>query len=52
MADALRFEKYRKRIAAVQRRDALRIVSPYRTVSEPAILVISGVIPIDLLDKE
>ena len=51
-ADALRFEKYRRRMAAVQRRGALRIVSAYRTVSEPAVLVIAGVIPIDLLAQE
>ncbi|GHJ61414.1 hypothetical protein NOK12_39320 [Nocardioides sp. OK12] len=48
-AEALRKEKYRKGIAAVQRRGALRIACSYRTVSEPAVLVVAGVIPIDLL---
>ena len=48
-ADAMRYEKYRKRLSAVQRRGALRVTSSYRTVSEPAVLVIAGVIPVDLL---
>lgn len=48
-AEALKQEKYRKQMAAVQRRGALRITSAYRTVSEPAVLVIAGVTPIDLL---
>ncbi|XP_035723738.1 uncharacterized protein LOC118442354 [Vespa mandarinia] len=51
-AETLQKEKYRKRIAAVQRRGALRIACSYRTVSEPAVLVVAGVIPIDLLAQE
>lgn len=51
-ADALKTEKYRRRLAAVQRRGALRIASSYRTVSEPAILVVAAVPPIDLLAQE
>ncbi|XP_046829262.1 uncharacterized protein LOC124428802 [Vespa crabro] len=51
MAEVLRKEKYRKRIAAVQR-GALRIAPSYRTVSEPAVLVVARVIPIDLLAQE
>ena len=51
-ADALRFEKYRKPIAVVQRRGTLCIMSFYCATSEPTDLVIAGVIPIDLLDKE
>ena len=51
-ANAMQCEKYRKRMAGVQRRAALRIVSSYRTVSEPAVLVVAGVIPIDLLARE
>lgn len=51
-ADAMKIEKYRKRIAAVQRRGALRVACSYRTVSEPAVMVIAGVIPIDLLALE
>ncbi|XP_035736364.1 uncharacterized protein LOC118447924 [Vespa mandarinia] len=41
-AEALRKQKYSKRIAAVQRRGALRIACSYRTVSEPAVLVLPG----------
>lgn len=51
-AESLNKERYRKRLAQVQRRAALRIASAYRTVSEPAILVIAGVIPIALLAAE
>ncbi|XP_035725540.1 uncharacterized protein LOC118443128 [Vespa mandarinia] len=51
-AEALRKQKYRKRIAAVQRRGALRIACSYRTVSEPAVLVVAWIIPIDLLAQE
>ena len=48
-AKALEIEKYRKRMAAVQRRGALRVSCAYRTVSEAAVLVIAGTPPIDLL---
>jgi hypothetical protein len=51
-ADTLKIEKYRKKMATVQRRGALRIISSYRTVSEPAAMVIAGVIPIDLMAQE
>jgi hypothetical protein len=51
-ADALKKECYRKQMGSVQRRAALRIASAYRTVSEPAALVVAGVIPIDLLAQE
>ncbi|XP_046834738.1 uncharacterized protein LOC124431195 [Vespa crabro] len=51
-AKALRKEKYRKRIAAVQRWGAHRIASSYCTVSESAVVVVAGVIPIDLLAWE
>uniref|UniRef100_A0A224XPA7 Uncharacterized protein n=1 Tax=Panstrongylus lignarius TaxID=156445 RepID=A0A224XPA7_9HEMI len=51
-ADALSKEAHRKRLARVQRLGALRIVSAYRTVSESAVLVIAGVIPIALLARE
>lgn len=51
-ADALKYEKYRKRVAAVQRRGALRVACAYRTVSESAILVVAGVVPIDLMAQE
>lgn len=51
-ADSLNKEMYRKRLAQVQRRGALRVASAYRTVSEAAVLVIAGCIPIELLAME
>lgn len=51
-ADALATEKYRKKIAAVQRRVALRITCVYRTVAADAVLVVAGIPPIDVLAKE
>lgn len=51
-ADALNKELYRKRLAQVQRRAALRVTSAYRTVSEPAVLVVAGIVPIALLAQE
>lgn len=51
-ADALQAKYRRKMLAAVQRTAALRVASAYRTVSEPAVLVISATIPIDLLAEE
>ena len=51
-ADALRVNRRRVCMAAVQRRGALRIACSYRTVSEAAVVVISNVIPIDLLAFE
>ena len=46
--DAMRYEKYRKRLSTVQWKAALRVTSSYRTVSEPAVLVIAGVITVDV----
>ncbi|XP_054259233.1 uncharacterized protein LOC128983977 [Macrosteles quadrilineatus] len=51
-ADALNKEAYRLRLARVQRQAAFRVASAYRTVSEPAVLVIAGVIPVKLLAAE
>lgn len=51
-ADALQKESRRKILLAVQRTSALRVASAYRTVSGPAVMVISGTIPIDLLAIE
>ncbi|XP_054281151.1 uncharacterized protein LOC128998818 [Macrosteles quadrilineatus] len=51
-ADALNKEAYRLRLARVQRQAAVRVASAYRTVSEPAVLVIAGVIPVKLLAAE
>ena len=50
--DALNVSKYRRRIASVQRRCALRVICAYRTVSEAAFLMIAGAIPIYLMVKE
>ena len=51
-ADSLDREYRKKMLGKIQRTAALRISSAYRTVSEEAVLVISGTIPIDLLAKE
>lgn len=39
-------------MASVQQRRVLRIANSYRTISEPAVVMIAGVTPIDLLDQE
>ena len=39
-------------MAGVQYRGALTVACSYRTVSAPAVLVIAGIIPIDLLAIE
>ena len=49
-AVALDKECFRIRMAQVQRRCALRVACTYSTVSEPAVLVITGVVPIKLVD--
>ena len=51
-AEALKYEKYRRRMAGVQRRGALRVACSYRTVSEASVLVVAGIVPIDLLAAE
>ena len=51
-AEALDVEFHRKKPGAVQRRCALRIACSYRTVSEEAVLVIAGVMPIRLMVKQ
>ena len=45
-SDSMRYEKYRKRLAAVQRRGSLRVACSYRTISEATI---AGVIPVNML---
>ena len=45
----MQYEKNRKCLSTVQRRRALGVTSSYRTVSESVVLVITGVIPVDLL---
>lgn len=51
-ADALRKQKLRRRVAPVYRLGALRVASAYRTVSEDAVCVIAGMLPIDVLAEE
>uniref|UniRef100_A0A6M2DQW1 Putative 115 kDa protein in type-1 retrotransposable element n=1 Tax=Xenopsylla cheopis TaxID=163159 RepID=A0A6M2DQW1_XENCH len=51
-AHTLRQKSYRRKLATVQRRGALRVACAYRTVSEAAVLVIAGALPIDLLAIE
>lgn len=51
-ADATQYEKYRIRMATVQRRAALRIASAYRMISKPAVLVVASSIPNHLLPRE
>ncbi|XP_057321131.1 uncharacterized protein LOC130664945 [Microplitis mediator] len=50
--ESLKVGSHRRRLASVQRRGALMIACAYRTVSEAAVAVIAGVIPIDLLGFE
>lgn len=49
---AWRVNKYRTAMAAVQRKEVLRVASAYRTASEAAVLVIAGAVPMNLLALE
>ncbi|XP_030746169.1 uncharacterized protein LOC115874997 [Sitophilus oryzae] len=51
-ADALRIRGTRKRVAAVYRLSALRVASAFRTVSEDAVCIIAGILPIGILAEE
>lgn len=51
-ADSLKYKTYVEKISSVYRIGALRVCCAYRTVSDDAACVISGMIPIDLLAKE
>lgn len=51
-ARSLTTEVHRKKMAQVQRRSALRVISGYRTISEDAALVLASSPPIDLLATE
>lgn len=51
-ADAMKIERHRKTVESVQRLMALRVCSGYRTVSTAAVLVVSGLIPLNLLAME
>ena len=41
--DVLKLEKYRRRVSAVQRSGALRVACSYRTVSEFAVIAVTGI---------
>ncbi|XP_054283423.1 uncharacterized protein LOC129000486 [Macrosteles quadrilineatus] len=51
-AHVLERRVFRDRLSRVQRRGALRVASAYRTVSEPAVMVIASVIPVFHLARE
>ncbi|XP_033218227.1 uncharacterized protein LOC117173694 [Belonocnema kinseyi] len=51
-ADALRIDKYRNRIAGVQRTGTQLVTCSYSNVSKPVGLVFAVIIPIDLLTCE
>jgi len=47
--DITRSRKLRERLAAVQRRVALRVICAYRTVSGDAAAILAGLLPGDIL---
>jgi hypothetical protein len=51
-ADSMEMETYRRELATIQRLSALRVVCAFRTVSDDAACILSGMPPIDLLAKE
>ena len=51
-AETLEVKKRTNLLVSVQRTASLRIASAYRTVFAPAVLVIAGTIPVDLLAAE
>ena len=51
-AETLEVKKRANLLVSVQRMDALRNASAYRTVSLLGVLVIAGTIPVDLLATE
>ncbi|XP_015112259.1 uncharacterized protein LOC107037939 [Diachasma alloeum] len=50
--DALQLQESWRKVAPVYRLSALRVASAYRTVSEDAVCVISGMLPIEVLAEE
>lgn len=50
--DAMKVRGLTRKLNSMQRINAIRIVSAYRTVSESAVLVLASLPPIDLLAKE
>ena len=51
-ASALKMKTYGRKMASVYRLGALRVISAYRTVSDEAAGVISGMLPIDIIANE
>ncbi|XP_015123247.1 uncharacterized protein LOC107045466 [Diachasma alloeum] len=51
-ADVLQLQETRRRIAPVYRLSALRVASAHRTVSEDAVCVIAGMLPIEILAEK
>ncbi|XP_015116123.1 uncharacterized protein LOC107040517 [Diachasma alloeum] len=51
-ADALQFQKSRRKIAPVYRQSVLRVASAYRIVSEDAVCVIAGMLSIEVLAEK
>ena len=51
-AETLEVKERANSLVSVQRTPALRITSAYRIMSAPAVLVIAGAIPVDLLAAE
>ena len=51
-ADALKTQESRRKVASVYRLSVLRVASAYRTVSEDAVCVIAGMLPIEVLAEE
>ena len=50
--EALQIEKYRRKMAVVNRLSALRVSSAFRTVSDDVVCIIAGLVPIDILAVE
>ncbi|XP_015122231.1 uncharacterized protein LOC107044734 [Diachasma alloeum] len=51
-ADAQQRQESRRKVAPVYRLSALRVTSAYRTVSEDAVCIIAGRLPIEVLTEE
>ena len=51
-AETLEVKNRGNSLVSVQKTATLRIASAYRTVSAPAVLVIAGTIPVDLMAAE
>ena len=50
--EALKIEKYRRKMAAVNQLSALRVSSAFRTVLDDAVCIIAGLMPIVILAVE